>query len=99
MHEHTHGGKREGAGRPVGVADRIVLLDVALHGGKFVPRREGVSIRWAQEIIREKGAASVIGEGREKLLRELAASDEGAAFLRIQETKYLAKRYEAGFDS
>jgi hypothetical protein len=93
------GGKRAGAGRKPDIAANLILYDVASHLGELRPSRSGVGLRYAQNVIRESGASSVIGQGREKLLRELGKSAEGAAYLRVLKTIYLGKRHEAGFDA
>jgi hypothetical protein len=93
------GGKRANAGRKVNVANKLVLFEVALSLGELRPCRSGVSYRQAQTVVRKRGAASVIGKEREAFLRELGSSDEAEAYLRIQRTCYLAKRYTLGFDS
>ena len=99
MKSSNYGGKREGAGRPVDVAGKLVEYDVALSLGGLVPRREGVGLRQARNVIRKHGAASVIGAARERDLHKLGETEDGPVFLQIQETKYLAARYELGFDS
>jgi hypothetical protein len=93
------GGRRPGAGRKPDIAGRLVLYDVASRLGELRPSRSGVGLRQAQIVIRQNGASSVIGQEREKLLRQLGGSDDGLACLRVLRTIYLGKRHEAGFDA
>jgi hypothetical protein len=85
-------------GRPVEISERLILLDVAISGGGLRPRREGVGIRQAQKLIRQNGADALLGKDRVIHLQELGESDDAQAFLKIQETIYLGKRYELGFN-